>query len=390
MSEKSARESYRLVDTRRRGAPPSQVDVNKDGGGENHVDGARRRGRGASSNAVSRYDALTSAPVDDGWDGLAELPPFQTEVRRETAKSIIASNNSPDISFNQSINPYRGCEHGCIYCYARPTHAYLGHSPGLDFETKLTAKMNAAALLEAALAKPSYKVSPIALGAITDPYQPVEKDYKITRQILEVLSAAQHPFTIVTKSALVLRDVDLLQPLAKKGLCKVALSITSLDAKLSRKMEPRASAPHRRVEALRKLDELGIPTMVMMAPVIPGLNDHEIEAILEAVADAGAGEAGYVLLRLPLEIKALFREWLAREVPERAGRVISLTQSTRGGRDYDTRWGVRQRGEGPFAKLIEQRFRLARKRLGLELRQNDLRCDLFIPPVAKGGQMSLF
>lgn len=395
MGEKRAKGSYRLVDTRRGDEPGGHVGAGGHGclggaGGAHHVGGERRRGRGASSNAASRYDALTTTACDDGWEGLADLPPFKTEVERETAKSIIATNKSPDISFDQSINPYRGCEHGCIYCYARPTHAYLGHSPGLDFETKLTAKVNAAELLEAALAKPSYKVSPIALGAVTDPYQPIERDYKLTRQILEVLSKAQHPFTIVTKSALVLRDVDLLQPLAAKGLCKVALSITSLDANLSRRMEPRASAPHRRLEALRQLDGLGIPTMVMMAPVIPGLNDHEIESVLEAVAEAGAGEAGYVLLRLPLEIKTLFREWLAREVPERASRVISLMQSTRGGQDYDTRWGVRQRGEGPFAALIEQRFRLARKRLGLELRRNDLRCDLFVKPVAKGGQMSLF
>lgn len=354
------------------------------------IDNRRVRGRGSHSNAVGRFEADERVPFDDGWDGLDELPPFNTEVRRETAKSIIATNSSPDISFDQSINPYRGCEHGCIYCYARPTHAYWGLSAGLDFETKLTAKINAVELLEKALSKRGYRPSPIALGAITDPYQPIERSYKLTRSLLEVLARHRHPVTIVTKSALVLRDHDILGAMAEDGLVKVALSVTSLDNHLSRKMEPRASAPYKRLQTLEKLSEAGVPTMVMMAPVIPGLNDHEIEGILEAVASAGASEAGYVLLRLPLEIKTLFREWLEVHVPARATRVISLLQSMHGGADYNSDFGVRQRGEGPFAELIAQRFQLARKRFGLTLGKNDLRTDLFEPPLAKGAQMSLF
>jgi DNA repair photolyase len=358
--------------------------------GRRVIDRRRVRGRGASSNVDGRFEAYHREQFDNGWGDGEDLPPFQTEVRHETAKSIIATNKSPDIAFDQSINPYRGCEHGCSYCYARPSHAFWGLSPGLDFETKLTAKVNAVEMLEKALSNPSYKVSPIALGANTDPYQPIERGYKLTRQLLEVLERTRHPVTIVTKSALVLRDLDILSEMAALGLCKVALSITSLDAGLSRKMEPRASAPHKRLAALATLRDAGVPTMVMVAPVIPGLNDHEIEGILEAVSKAGAGEAGYVLLRLPLEIKTLFREWLEEAVPDRAGRVISLLQSMHGGEDYRSEFGVRQRGEGPFADLIAQRFQLARRRYGIVPGQETLRCDLFKAPTLKGGQMSLF
>lgn len=359
-------------------------------GNQRIVDSDRYRGRGASSNSVGRFEGLERVSFDDGWEGEAELPPFKTEVRKESAQSIISTNSSPDIPFDQSINSYRGCEHGCSYCYARPTHAFWGLSPGLDFETKLTAKVNGAELLEKAFAKSSYQVSPIALGANTDPYQPIERDYKLTRQILEVLQQAQHPFTIVTKSARVLDDLDILAPMAAKGLCKVALSLTTFDGKLARAMEPRASAPHLRLKALKVLSDAGVPAIVMVAPVIPGLTDHEIENILEVAAEAGVKEAHYVLLRLPLEIKELFREWLERDVPGRASRVISLLQSMRGGRDYDTRFGKRQTGEGPFAVLIAKRFELALKRFGLSSERDKLRRDLFAPPVLKGGQMSLF
>lgn len=354
------------------------------------LDLRRVRGRGSHSNAVGRFEAATREGFDDGWYFEEDLPPFRTEVRHETAKSIIVTNNSPDIGFDQSINPYRGCEHGCSYCYARPTHGYWGLSAGLDFETRLTAKTNAVELLEKTLSKRGYRPSPIALGAITDPYQPIERQYKLTRELLALLARVQHPVTIVTKSALVLRDLDILTELAEKQLVKVALSITSLDADLSRRMEPRAAAPHRRLKTLAALFEAGVPTMVMVAPVIPALNDHEIEAILEAVAEAGASEVGYVLLRLPLEIKELFREWLERHVPDRAGRVISLLQSMHKGADYNSDFGVRQRGEGPMAELIAQRFALAARRHKLSRDGAALRSDLFQPPLARGAQMSMF
>ncbi len=354
---------------------------------ENHQ---RVRGRGTTSNDVGRFESLTRQEWDDGWDGLAELPPFKTEIRHETSSSILSKNKSPDIPFDQSINPYRGCEHGCSYCYARPSHSFWGLSPGLDFETKLTARVNAAEILEKELAKPGYVVSSIALGANTDPYQPIERDYKITREILEVLLKAKHPLTIVTKSALVLRDLDLLAPMAAEGLVMVALSITSLDGGLSRKMEPRASAPHRRLMALEELHKAGVPTMTMMAPMIPSLNDHEMEQIMEEVLARGCREAHYVLLRLPHEIKDLFRDWLAREVPDRAQRVMGLVQSMRGGKDYRAEFGKRMRGEGPYADLLSKRFQLAVKRLGLNRQRQKLRTDLFLPPVPKGGQMALF
>ena len=321
---------------------------------------------------------------------MGELDAFKTEVHEEPARTIITRNDSPDISFDRSINPYRGCEHGCVYCYARPTHCFLGHSAGLDFETKLYAKTDAAKLLERELAHPRYVPDTIALGTNTDPYQPIERERKITRQILEVLERTGHPVGIVTKSALVIRDIDILERMAKRGLAKVALSVTTLDRRIARAMEPRAATPGKRLEAVRRLSEAGIPTAVMVAPIVPGLTDPEIERILEAAREAGASQAGYVLLRLPLEIKELFREWLATEFPDRAQRVIHLLQSMHGGRDYVSEFGVRQRGRGPYAEQIALRFKLAAKRLGLNRERQPLRTDLFRPPVLAGQQMRLF
>jgi DNA repair photolyase len=353
------------------------------------VDADRRRGRGARSNRVGRYESEQREAVDDGWDSLAELEAFKTEVRDEVAKSIIARNDSPDINFDQSINPYRGCEHGCIYCFARPTHAYLGHSPGLDFETILYAKTNAAGLLERELASPRYVPKFIALGAVTDPYQPIERERRISRSILEVLDRASHPVGIVTKSALVVRDIDILARMASRGLAKVAISVTTLDRLVARKMEPRAATPSKRLEAIKALADAGVPVAVMVAPIIPALNDSEIERILGAAREAGASEAGYVLLRLPLELKELFREWLKTEFPDRADRIINILRSMHGGKDYTPEWRVRQRGKGPYAEQIGARFRLAVKRLGLNERNLKLRLDLFRRPVAKGAQLPL-
>jgi DNA repair photolyase len=350
----------------------------------------RRRGRGAQSNHSGRFEAERREAFDDGWDGLADLDVFKTEVRDEPARTIITRNDSPDISFDRSINPYRGCEHGCIYCYARPTHCYLGHSAGLDFETKLYAKPDAAKLLERELSNPRYAPETIALGTNTDPYQPIEQERRLTRSILEVLERTQHPVGIVTKSALVVRDIDILGRMAERGLAKVALSVTTLDRGIARAMEPRATTPAKRLDALRRLSEAGIPTAVMVAPIVPGLTDSETEAILAAAHDAGVREAGYVLLRLPLEIKELFREWLKSEFPDRADRVLHLMQSMHGGRDYDSTFGLRQRGRGPYADQIAQRFRLACRRLGLNKERKSLRRDLFTRPVLAGQQMRLF
>ncbi|OYU48626.1 MAG: radical SAM protein [Rhizobiales bacterium PAR1] len=352
---------------------------------------AHRHGRGAVTNAGGRFEKLQTEAFDDGWALEEELPPFRTQTTMERAVTIITRNTSPDIPFDRSINPYRGCEHGCSYCFARPSHAYLGLSPGLDFESRLYAKPNAAELLERELASPKYQAKEIALGANTDPYQPIERQYKITRQILEVLARADHPVTIVTKSALVTRDIDILAPMAVKGLVRVAISVTTLDGKLARAMEPRAPTPKRRLEALRQLKEAGIPTAVLMAPIIPAINDHEIEMLLEAAAAVGVRDAGYVLLRLPLELRELFREWLLTHYPGKLRHVLSIVQSTRGGADYSAKFGERQVGTGVFAELIAKRFRLASERLGLKRRSGGkLRTDLFHPPVLPGGQMSLF
>lgn len=352
---------------------------------------SRRRGRGSESNRSGRYEPQQRALEDDGWNSLDELPPLKTEVEVERPRRIITTNDSPDISFNQSINPYRGCEHGCAYCFARPTHAYMGFSPGLDFETRLFAKPDAARLLERELSRPGYRPQVIAIGTNTDPYQPIERRYRIMREVLEVLGQANHPVGIVTKSALVARDIDLLAPMAERGLVKVALSVTTLDRRLARAMEPRAAAPARRLETLRRLSEAGIPTGVMVAPVIPALNDAEIERILDAAAGQGVAEAGFVLLRLPLEVAGIFREFLEREYPDRADHVISVLRTMRGGKDYDAEWGKRMRGSGPYAWQIGRRFEIAARRLGLNRRRTELRTDLFTPPLRPGErQLSLF
>jgi DNA repair photolyase len=354
------------------------------------VDPAVRHGRGARSNAVGRFEKEQREAFDDGWDQPGDLEALKTEVVIEPAKSMISRNDSPDISFDQSLNPYRGCEHGCIYCYARPTHAYLGHSPGLDFETKLYAKTNAAEVLERELSALRYEPKVFALGAVTDPYQPIERRYQVTRSILEVLERTQHPVGIVTKSALIVRDLDILERMAARQLVKVAISVTTLDRQVARKMEPRAATPQRRLEAIRQLAQAGVPVTAMVAPIVPAINDSEIEKILEACAGAGAQSAGYVLLRLPLELKVLFREWLQTEFPDRAERVISILRSMHGGKDYVSAFGVRQRGTGPYAEQIGMRFRLGLKRLGLDNRTTfRLRTDLFKRPVGRGAQMPL-
>ena len=349
----------------------------------------RRRGRGAQTNPSGRFEAERRETYDDGWESLAELPALKTDVQDEKAKRIITRNTSPDISFDRSINPYRGCEHGCTYCYARPSHAFMGLSPGLDFETRLFAKPDAAALLERELAEPGYQPATIAIGTNTDPYQPIERQRRITRSILEVLERTSHPVGIVTKSALVTRDIDILGAMAERGLAKVAISLTSLDRKLTRAMEPRAAAPHRRLEAMETLSKAGIPVTVMTAPVIPALNDMELERLLDAAHATGAREAGYVLLRLPLEVAPLFKEWLAAHYPDRAGHVLSLMRSMRGGKDYDAAWGKRMRGSGPYAWQIGRRFELATRRLGLNADRVQMRTDLFTPPVPVGGQLPL-
>ena len=350
------------------------------------------KGRGAASKREGRFEATRAEGVDDGWEHEEEaVSRPATTVTEERARSIISRNDSPDVAFEQSINPYRGCEHGCIYCYARPSHSYLNLSPGLDFETKLFAKSNAAELLRRELARPGYRVSPINLGANTDPYQPVERQYRITRQVIEVLAEYRHPLTIVTKSALIERDIDLLAALARDNLVYAFVSVTSLDNRLSAKLEPRASAPHRRIEALRALHSAGVPCGVLVAPIIPMLTDRWIEQILERGAAAGARMAGYTVLRLPYELKDLVREWLELHFPERAEHVLSLVRQMRGGRDNDPRFGKRMRGEGEFAELIRQRFMLTTKRLGFGSgRDVQLDSAKFMPPRATTPQRELF
>ncbi|WP_417423257.1 PA0069 family radical SAM protein [Hoeflea sp.] len=349
----------------------------------------RIRGRGAGLNMTGRYELKTREVFDDGWSSLEDLAPFKTEVQVEKPRTIITRNQSPDLSFDRSINPYRGCEHGCVYCFARPSHAYMGLSAGVDFEARLFAKPDAPRLLERELSRPGYKVQPIAIGTNTDPYQPIERQWRIMRQLLEVLEAAGHPVGIVTKSALVMRDIDILSRMASKGLARVALSVTTLDRKLARTLEPRASPPEKRLEAMRALSDAGIPVSVMAAPVIPGLNDHEIERILDSAKAAGADAAGYVMLRLPIEVSPLFRDWLLRHYPDRYRHVMSLIRSMRGGKDYDAEFGKRMRGTGPYAWQIARRFDLTAKRLGLNLRKTQLRTDHFIPPRGEGVQLSL-
>jgi DNA repair photolyase len=359
-----------------------------------------RRGRGAISQPTPRFDAESRSIEDDGWERYGEdlePAPLRTTVQIDASKSILTRNASPDIPFDRSINAYRGCEHGCVYCFARPSHAYLGLSPGLDFETRLFVKPEAPALLLRELAKPSYVCKPIAMGTNTDPYQPVERDWQVTRRLLEVLRDHDHPVSIVTKSALIQRDIDILAPMAAKKLVCVGISITTLDRELARKLEPRAPTPERRLDTVAALAKAGIPVTVMAAPVIPALTDSELEAILAAAAARGAGNAGYVLLRLPHEVKDLFAEWLAAHVPDRAAHVLSLVRDTRAGELYNSRWGERMRGEGAYADLIAQRFRIAahRHRLDRHPRGFALDCKAFRRPngataARDKGQMSLF
>jgi DNA repair photolyase len=357
--------------------------------------GPPHRGRGALSNTTGRFEPYRRQAEEDGWacggrDEEDEPPRLATTITWDRSKTIIARNESPDVGFDRSINPYRGCEHGCIYCFARPTHAWLGLSPGLDFETRLFVKADAALLLDRELAKPSYRPAVIVLGANTDPYQPVERELRVTRSILEVLWRRRHPVAVVTKSQLILRDLDLLAPMAAERLVRVMVSVTTLDRALARKLEPRAATPPRRVETLRGLSAAGVPTGVLAAPMIPALNDSELERILEAAAEAGAGSAGYVLLRLPLEIKDLFREWLQTHFPGKAKHVLSLVREARGGALYDPTFGRRMRGSGPYAEALERRFRLACKRFGLNRGHVELDASRFRGSGTGGEQLSLF
>lgn len=347
-------------------------------------------GRGALSNPPGRFERHKLEAVDDGWY-LEESPDsIATTLEPERAKSVITTNDSPDVPFEKSVNPYRGCSHGCLYCYARPSHAYMGLSPGIDFETRLFYKADAARLLESELAEPDYVCKPITLGANTDPYQPAERHMKVTRSILEVLARTHHPVTVITKGALVLRDLDLLSEMARNGLATVGISVTSLDNDLKRTLEPRAASPQARLRALAALSAAGVPTGVLVAPVIPALTDHEMERILEAAAQAGVRWAGYVLLRLPYEIKDLFTEWLDKHYPERAAHVMSLICAMRGGRENDPRFGFRMRGTGPYAELLRDRFRVACRRLNLNKGGRDtLSTELFRPPAQGGSQLRL-
>jgi DNA repair photolyase len=348
------------------------------------------RGRGAVSNHGGRFERHVTEAFDDGWTQDDPAASIATTVTLEAARTAITRNDSPDLSFDRTVNPYRGCEHGCVYCYARPNHAYAGLSPGLDFESRLFAKPNAAGLLAAELRAPGYQPATLVLGGVTDIYQPIERKLGITRQLLEVLRDFGHPVALVTKSALVLRDLDILAPMAARGLAKVAVSVTTLDRRLARAMEPRAATPGRRLETIRALSAAGVPVTAMVAPVIPALNDHEIEAILTAAAEAGARDAGHVLLRLPREVSPLFREWLETAFPGRAAHVMSLIRQARGGADYDARWGERLRGSGPYAATIAARFKAHARRVGLQSMRLPLDVTLFRPPPKSGDQLSLF
>lgn len=350
---------------------------------------APRRGRGAVTNPPPRHEPVHAEAFEDGWE-LDAPAPLETEVMLERPRTIITRNDSPDIAFDRSVNPYRGCEHGCAYCFARPSHAYLGLSSGLDFETKLTARPSAPELLARELAAPGYRPATIALGSNTDPYQPVERRFRITRGVLDVLRQHNHPVGIVTKSGLVTRDLDLLTAMADRQLAKVAISLGTLDPELARRMEPRAPTPAKRLATIRVLAEAGIPVSVLVAPVVPGLNDHEIEEICQAASAAGAREAGYGLLRLPHDLKAVMRDWLTAHYPDRAARVLSLVEDTRGGRLNDSAFGQRQTGAGPYAWMIGRRFEAACARFGLNRRRLDLRTDLFAVPGRELGQLTLF
>ena len=348
------------------------------------------KGRGATLQIEGRFESVARERFDDGWNMTdEELPPFRTTVTVEKAKGILQRQTSPDLPFTQSLNAYRGCEHGCIYCYARPSHGYFNLSPGLDFETRLFAKPDAAQLLRAELAKPSYRCAPIALGSNTDPYQPIEREWQITRQILEVLAECKHPLSIVTKSALIERDLDLLAQLARDNLVRVFVSVTTLDTEIARTMEPRAASPRRRLQTIQRLNEAGVPCGTMVAPVIPFLTDAELENILQAAFEHGARTAGYALLRLPYELKDLFKDWLAVHYPLKAEHVMNRLREMRGGRENDPEFGSRFSGQGQFADLLAQRFRRACERLGFNLENVDFDMSRFRPP-ARHGQMDLF
>lgn len=350
----------------------------------------RIRARGAGSNAVSRFDRESRERFDDGWDIPEDERLLQTQVVVEVPKSAISYNSSPDIAFDRSINPYRGCEHGCIYCFARPTHAFLGMSPGLDFETRLIARPGISAVLEHELRSKSYRPATIAIGTNTDPYQPCEVKYGVMREILEVLQAFQHPVGITTKGALVERDIDILAPMAALGLASVGISLTTLDADLSRKMEPRAAAPARRLAVIKRLSEAGIPVRAMIAPVVPGLTDHELESLMEAAAEAGATRASYISLRMPLEVAGLFEDWLRAHYPDRAEHVLGRVRELHGGKDYDAKFGKRMKGQGIWADLMAKRFAIARRKFGLDRPLVPLRADLFRLPPRAGDQLDLF
>lgn len=347
-------------------------------------------GRAAGSNHAGRFERHGREAVDDGWARDEALPVLRTLTSVEVPRSLISYNASPDLPFDRSINPYRGCEHGCVYCFARPSHAYLGLSPGLDFETRLVARPDAPEVLRRELGAKKYKVAPIAIGTNTDPYQPIEKDYKIVRRCLQVLADTGHPVAIVTKGALIERDIDILGDMARRGLVRVGVSVTTLDAKLSRLMEPRAPAPARRLKMIERLSAAGVPVRIMASPMIPALSDPELEAILKAGRDAGARTASWIMLRLPREVSPLVQEWLAQHYPDRAGRIMSRLREMHGGKEYDATWHRRMRGEGPYAEMVAQRFEVAVKRLGLSKSAPRMRCDLFRKPVGDQRQLALF
>ncbi len=350
---------------------------------------SRRPGRGAGSNRSGRFEAHERVGFSDGWEIEEELPPLKTELTAEAAKTIITRNQSPDVPFDRSINPYRGCEHGCIYCFARPSHAFWGLSPGLDFETKLTWKSNAVETLKAELRHPRYRPALIAIGTNTDPYQPVEKEKRLMRGILQVLQAFRHPVGIVTKGTLIERDVDILGEMGQAGLAHVGVSVTTLDRDVARRMEPRVPSPARRLAAIETLAKAGVPVRVMVSPIVPGLTDHEIEAILSAAREAGATAASLIPLRLPLEVAPLWRDWLEEHYPDRVNRVMTKVREMHGGRDYDPKWGRRMRGQGVWADLIQRRFKRAVKNLRFEAELPPLRTDLFQVPPQAGDQLTL-
>ena len=347
------------------------------------------KGRAARTNTAGRFERIERTAVDDGWTREEELPVLRTQVQVESPRTVISYNKSPDLPFDRSINPYRGCEHGCIYCFARPSHAYLGMSAGLDFESRLIARPNAPEVLQRELAHKNYRVATLAIGTNTDPYQPIEREYGIARRVLEVLSNANHPVAIVTKGTLIERDIDILSDMARRGLVRVGVSVTTLDAKLSRLMEPRVPSPARRLQIINRLARAGVPARVMASPMVPGLTDSELELILVAGKQAGARHASWIMLRLPREVSPLFQDWLAQHYPDRADRIMARLREMHGGKDYDAEWGKRMRGSGPYAEMIGRRFQLALKRNGLRAAAKALRTDLFRPPVLTGAQFAM-